>query len=76
MMMRYVKYCAFALWACFGASAFVGVLTVDRSAWALARVQASVGDLYGAQSIRLELTRTGSESTDDALKSNLHASSS
>ncbi len=79
MMMRYLKYCALALCACFGSSAFADVLTVDRPAFAVARVLASVGDLYGAQSTRLELTlaqwRTGGESTDETLKSNLRASS-
>jgi len=79
MMMRYLKYCALALCACFGSSAFAGVLTSDRPAWSVARTLAYVGDLYGASAARLELTlaqwRTGSESTSEGLKSNLRASS-
>ena len=79
LMMRYLKYCALALCACFGSSAFADVLTVHRPAFAVVRVLASVGDLYGAQAARLELTlaqwRTGGESTGEVLKSNLRASS-
>lgn len=79
MMMRYLKYCALALCACFGSSAFAGVLTVARPAWSVARTLAYVGDLYGASAARLDLTlaqwRTGSESTGEGLKSNLRASS-
>lgn len=79
MMMRYLKYCALALCACFGSSAFAGVLTFDRPAGAVARTLAYVGELYGASAARLELTlaqwRTGSESSSEDLKSNLRASS-
>ncbi|WP_416425607.1 hypothetical protein RAM80_07570 [Pseudomonas sp. App30] len=79
MMMRYLKYCALALCACFGVSAYADGLRVERPAFTVARVLASIGDFYNASAARLELTlaqwRTGSESTDEALKSNLRASS-
>lgn len=76
-MMRFIKYCAFALIACCSVSAFAGVL--ERPVLYFARVLDSVGDMYGATSARMELTlaqwRTGSEPSSDALKSNLRASS-
>jgi len=79
MMMRYLKYCALALCACFGVSAFAGDLRAEQPAFTLARVLASIGDFYSTSAARLELTlaqwRTGGESTDEALKSNLRASS-
>lgn len=79
MMMRYLKYCALALCACFGSSAFAGVLTVDRPAFTVARVLASIGDFYSTSAARLELTlaqwRKSGESTDETQKSNLRASS-
>ncbi|WP_397448150.1 hypothetical protein [Pseudomonas sp. NA-150] len=76
-MMRFFKYCAFALCACFDSSAFAGVF--DRPAQAFTSVFQRIGDLADVSYTRMELTlaqwRTGSEPTDEALKSNLRASS-
>jgi hypothetical protein len=79
MMKHYLKYVVLTLCACLGSTAFAGPLDFERQALTMVHVITDVGDLYGAQATRLDLTlaqwRTGSESTSEAMKSNLIASS-
>jgi hypothetical protein len=75
-MMRFIKFCALALSFCFGCAFHAAV---ERPAHYLAFVLGRVCELYGVSVTRMHLTlalwRTGSQSTDETLKSNLRASS-
>lgn len=75
MMKRFLSYAALAICACFGPSVFA----MERPTTYLVHAFECASDLHAVSATRLELTlaqwRTGSEGTDDALSSNLRASS-